>query len=190
MKITSGRCCESGSRWPVRRSRRHRLRASCSSSSLARKARADLESSTTRARFAVMPPSRRPLLDVVRCSVARRSSRRRRSRGQAAHPRQRAIEPGHAPRHFADDHCAAPSCRTLLAHDARARSDPPARARPRRRNPLSDSSTTQAPLPGVSTERVPRHAVETTGRACAMASSSTRPWVSVRDANTKTSAAA
>lgn len=54
----------------------------------------------------------------------------------------------------------------------------------------SDSSTTQAPLPEVSTERVPRQAVDTTGRDCAMASSSTSPWVSVREANTNASAAA
>jgi hypothetical protein len=54
----------------------------------------------------------------------------------------------------------------------------------------STSSTTQAPLPEVSTERVPRQAVETTARDCAMASSSTSPWVSVREAKTNASAAA
>jgi len=52
------------------------------------------------------------------------------------------------------------------------------------------SSTTIAPLSGVSTERVPRQAVDTTALACAMASSSTSPCVSVREANTNTSAAA
>jgi len=68
--------------------------------------------------------------------------------------------------------CASPSTRTTAAANA-ARS----------------SGTISAPLPG-STERVPSSAVDTTGTPCAIASSSTSPCVSVREANTNTLAAA
>ena len=44
--------------------------------------------------------------------------------------------------------------------------------------------------PGPRRSTVPISASATTGRPAAIASSSTRPWVSVREANTNTSAAA
>lgn len=52
------------------------------------------------------------------------------------------------------------------------------------------SGATIAPDRGSRTERVPSAAVETTGVPCAMASSSTSPWVSVREAKRKACAAA
>ena len=86
----------------------------------------------------------------------------------------------------AQDSACARSCarRGSLASSSASASDTAAA------NASSSSGTTKAPQPGVRIERVPSSAVDTTGVPCAMASSNTRPWVSVRDANTNASPAA
>ena len=50
--------------------------------------------------------------------------------------------------------------------------------------PASSSGATSAPLTSRRTSAVPMTAVEITGTPSANASSRTRPWVSVREANT------